>query len=138
MQSMEPPGRLAGGFSDNPAYRRSGGQQAERVGTVVDMTNEGPAFTEDEYRQLAEQHLRLGGRTPTIAERRRYRLGDRVTSELNRLNWERQEIAEEYRMASEIYARKLERLGARARRNAEAMKALADRTTAEVDRLLVR
>ena len=63
--------------------------------------------------------------TTAIRAKRRQRVADKVRTSLARLSWERQEILDEYRKVSDTYARHLERLNAKARRNSEAMADLA-------------
>lgn len=68
-----------------------------------------------------------------IRAKRRARLVDRLRSELNRLTWERSEIKDEYTEATRIYAAKLEKIHAKAARNAAAMAELEAEVQAHTD-----
>lgn len=68
-----------------------------------------------------------------IRAKRMARDKQRITAQANRLSWERDEITAEYRRASEVYARHLERLNKRMQHNLAEWQSLQDCASQLVD-----
>lgn len=84
------------------------------------MPMEPPASDDDRQLLIAERRLA-----------RRERWINRVKGELNRLTYERSEIEDEFRLASEIYARKIERLAKKSAKNVADVRKLAQKVESE-------